>query len=136
MGGFGQTAQVLSSVRHAEREFLGCVGRGCGLGVRGYRAGVKRVGRPEETPPPGALLAAVFGPARRRPQSVGETGKGPITDLHVFANGGSVERGGPPAVKKPSWRGGGGELFELRPEDGGMFGDGAGAVGWLAQGQQ
>lgn len=60
-----------------------------------------------ETPSRGASLAAVPGPARVNAQSVGETGKGSVTDLCVFVNGGSVERGGNPdeaRVGKPSWR--------------------------------
>lgn len=59
-----------------------------------------------EAPSRGASLAAMFGSARGNVQSVGETGKGSITDLRVFVNGGSVERGGSPdeaRVGKP-WR--------------------------------
>lgn len=70
----------------------------------------------------GALLAALLGPARGKPQSVGETGKSPVMDLHVFANGSRLERG----ENRP---GAGRETFlgmevlsELRPEDGGMLG--------------
>lgn len=55
----------------------------------------------------GASLAAMSIPARGNVQSVGETGKGSITDLRAFVNGGNVERGGTPdeaRVGKPSWR--------------------------------
>lgn len=41
----------------------------------------------------GALLASLLGPARGKPQSVGETGKSPVMDLHVLANGSRLERG-------------------------------------------
>lgn len=80
----------------------------------------------------------MLGPARGKPQSIGETGKGPVTGLRVFANGGSVKRGenpGPAPVGKPC-RGGGKVLSELRPEDGGTFRGGGGAVEWLAQRQR
>lgn len=90
----------------------------------------------EAAPSRGASLAAVSGPAYGSIQSVEETGKDSVTDLHVFANGGSVECGGNPdqaRVGEPSWRR---KLPDLKPEDGGVLGVGGDTVGWLAQRQQ
>lgn len=83
----------------------------------------------------GALLAALLGPARGKPQSVGETGKSPVMDLHAFANGSRLERGeNQPGTGRETFLGKE-VLSELRPEDGGMFGGGGAAAEWLARRQ-